>query len=34
MFEIIESDGQIILVAVFSLSVTAQVDDDDDDDKI
>jgi len=29
MFEIIESDGQIILVAVSSLSVTAQVDDDD-----
>jgi hypothetical protein len=29
---IIELDGQIILVPLFSLSVTAQVDDDDDDD--
>ena len=29
MFEIIELEGQIILVAVLSLSVTAQVDDDD-----
>ena len=27
MFEIIELDGQIILVALFSLSVKAQVDD-------
>jgi hypothetical protein len=29
MFEMIELEGQIILVAVFSLSVTEQVDDDD-----